>query len=501
MKTSLLFFCLLFCSIAQAQFTQQGSKLVGTGATGIGRQGSSVGLSSDGNTAIVGGHRDNNFTGSVWVYTRNGSTWFQQGPKLIGTGSIGNPEQGFSVSLSSDGNTALVGGGSDNALIGAAWVFTRSGGTWTQQGLKLVGTGAVGSAAQGYSVAISADGNTAIIGGNRDNTNTGAAWIFTRNGGVWGQQGSKLVGTGAVGLAYQGSSVSISADGNTVIIGGGGDDANAGAAWVFTRSENIWTQQGSKLVGTGGVPNPNLVAMSVALSSDGNTTMIGRSADNLSTGAVWVFVRNVGVWSQQGSKLVGTGAIGNSSQGYSVSLSSNGNRALVGGWTDNTNAGAVWMFTRSGTTWMQTGEKLVGTGGVGGGQQGFSVALSLDGSTAMVGGWLDNAQTGATWVFTGPTTEVQEHDPNLPSEFSLQQNYPNPFNPSTSIKYQVSSNTQVSLKIYDVLGNEIATLVNEEKPAGTYEVDFDASRLSSGVYFYKLQAGSFVETKKMILLR
>jgi hypothetical protein len=88
-----------------------------------------------------------------------------------------------------------------------------------------------------------------------------------------------------------------------------------------------------------------------------------------------------------------------------------------------------------------------------------------------------------------------------PEEFSLEQNYPNPFNPSTSIQYRVSSTSNVSLKVYDVLGNEVATLVNEEKPAGSYEVKFDASGLSSGIYFYKLQSGSFVETKKMLLLK
>ena len=87
------------------------------------------------------------------------------------------------------------------------------------------------------------------------------------------------------------------------------------------------------------------------------------------------------------------------------------------------------------------------------------------------------------------------------SEFELSQNYPNPFNPSTSIQYAVSSPQFVSLKVYDVLGNEIATLVNEEKAAGTYEVDFYGTVLPSGIYFYKLQAGSFAETKKMVLLR
>ena len=88
-----------------------------------------------------------------------------------------------------------------------------------------------------------------------------------------------------------------------------------------------------------------------------------------------------------------------------------------------------------------------------------------------------------------------------PEEFSLEQNYPNPFNPSTSIQYRVSSISNVSLKVYDVLGNEVAILVNEEKPAGSYEVKFDAAGLSSGIYFYKLQTGSLVETKKMILLK
>ena len=95
--------------------------------------------------------------------------------------------------------------------------------------------------------------------------------------------------------------------------------------------------------------------------------------------------------------------------------------------------------------------------------------------------------------------------------FQLNQNYPNPFNPSTRIQYQISSNSQVSLKVYDMLGNEVATLVNEYKPSGSYEVEFSAKGgsvsggnahdLSSGMYLYKIQAGSFVETKKMILLR
>ncbi|MHB8338706.1 MAG: T9SS type A sorting domain-containing protein [Ignavibacteriaceae bacterium] len=85
--------------------------------------------------------------------------------------------------------------------------------------------------------------------------------------------------------------------------------------------------------------------------------------------------------------------------------------------------------------------------------------------------------------------------------FSLEQNYPNPFNPVTTINYTVASKDLVSIKVYDVLGNEIATLVNEEKPAGSYSVNFNGNKLSSGVYFYRMQAGSFVETKKLILMK
>jgi hypothetical protein len=89
----------------------------------------------------------------------------------------------------------------------------------------------------------------------------------------------------------------------------------------------------------------------------------------------------------------------------------------------------------------------------------------------------------------------------VPAEFLLTQNYPNPFNPSTKIKYSIPQSSQVTIKVFDILGNEIETLVNEDKPAGTYELTWYAEQLPSGIYFYKLQAGNFIETKKMILLK
>lgn len=101
----------------------------------------------------------------------------------------------------------------------------------------------------------------------------------------------------------------------------------------------------------------------------------------------------------------------------------------------------------------------------------------------------------------GTTTDVNDSDAQIPNEFKLEQNYPNPFNPSTKISWQVPFSSHQTLKVYDVLGKEVATLVDEEKPAGNYEIEFDAANLSSGMYLYRLQTGSFIETNKMIYLK
>jgi hypothetical protein len=407
---------LLFSSqLALAQFSQQGPKLVGIAGVGMALQGASVSLSSDGNTAIVGGPGDNGDTGAAWVWTRRGGVWTQQGNKLVGTGAVGNGQQGSSVSLSSDGNTAIVGGPVDDGEVGAAWISTQSGGLWTQQDNKLVGTGAVGMSLQGFSVALSGDGNTAIVGGPGDNGNTGAAWVWTRNGGVWTQQGNKLVGTGAVPNIEQGSSVALSSDGNTAIVGAPFVNDNTGAAWVFTRSNGVWAQQ-SVLVGSGALGSA-AQGISVALSDDGNTAIVGGpydngGVDNPSIGAAWVFERSDGVWTQQGNKLVGTGGSGlYILQGQSVSLSADGNMAIVGGPSDNIETGAAWVWTRNGGVWTQQGNKLVGTGAVGDAGQGRSVALSGEGNTAIVGGFYDNSGIGAAWFFIR-STPTNTHDFN-----------------------------------------------------------------------------------------
>jgi hypothetical protein len=445
---------LLSLAPALAQFTQQGPKLVGTGAAvnvaPTGNPGNATALSADGNTAIVGSPDANNRGGAAYVFVRSNGAWKQQAA-LVATGAIGATAAfGAYAALSADGNTAIVSGPGDNNGVGAAWVFTRdTTGMWTQKA-KLVGSNAVGAAGQGP-VALSADGRTAIIGGLWDNTDpqsaaggVGAAWVFaiqTAFGipqGIsqfWAQQGPKLVGSDIVGKAWFGASVALSADGNTAFVGGMNDNYGAGAAWVFTRTlsgqaPNVvgtWAQQGSKLVGTGAVGKATQ-GYSVALSGDGLTAMVGGIGDNNNFGAAWVFRRqsiyaiNAGwivEWEQQGPKLVGSGAAVYGTwtpyQGTSVALSADGNTALMGGGGDNETVGATWVFTRSFSkgqfpvvgTWAQQGSKLTGSDAVGNAWQGSPVALSADGNTALIGGNGDNNNVGAGWVFTQHPTVTQ----------------------------------------------------------------------------------------------
>src|SRR5262245_25398049 len=339
-------------------FIQQGGKLTASGETGFGRFGERVALSSDGNTALIGGPADNTMVGAAWVFTRSGSTWTQQGAKLTGTGEIGAGGFGESVALSSDGNTALIGGEHDNTNVGAAWVVTRSGSTWTQQGEKLTGAGEGGEGRFGRSVALGSEGHTAPIGGERDHAGVGAAWVFTRSGTTWTQQGEKLTGGGEVGAGGVGESVALSSDGNTALIGGPSDNAIVGAAWVFTRSGSTWTQQGAKLTGTGEGGQARF-GHSPSLSSDGNTALIGGQADNGMVGAAWAFTRSGSTWTQQGAKLTGAEEIGQARFGGGVALSSDGNIALIGGPNDNT-VGAASTLSGSGAPCTQHSANLTG---------------------------------------------------------------------------------------------------------------------------------------------
>jgi hypothetical protein len=387
-------------------FIQQG-KLTPGDPTGVANFGISAALSADGNTALIGGADDNNLVGAAWVFTRSGGTWTQQGPKLTGGGESNQAEFGTAVALSADGNTALIGGPIDAvSQQGAAWVFTRSGGVWTQQGPKLVGSGAANAAEQGSSVALSGDGSTALVGADAGGrTASGSAWVFTRSGSTWTQQGSKLTTGNAADLTNFGHGVALSADGNTALIGAPDDGTpGPGGAWVFTRSGTTWTLGPKLLAG-----NNSAFGWGVALSADASTALISGPDDgydqstNSAPGAAWVFNRSGSTWSQ-GPKLTSAQS-GVYNFGTTVALSGDGSTALIG----NNSVAAqprAWLFARSGSTWALQASPLTPTDRPSDvAQYATSVALSFDGTTAVAGGEGSPPQ-GAAWVFVPGTSSV-----------------------------------------------------------------------------------------------
>ncbi|WDF78060.1 IPT/TIG domain-containing protein [Mucilaginibacter sp. KACC 22773] len=377
---------------------QQGKKLTSTN----GSVGKAVAISADGNTILAALMPFNNSYGAVF-FTRNNGIWTEQKVGLTGldqAGPIPYSAIGNSVALSADGNTAAIGASqyslnaNSSQSDGAIWVFVKVNGVWKQQGLRLSGAGYAGVAQQGSSIAISADGNTIIEGAPNDDNDLGAAWIFSRTNGIWTQQGTKLVGTGSVGASQQGYAVNISADGNTAIVGGTYDNNTTGAAWIFTKTADNWVQQGTKLIkaGTG-------QGSSVALSADGNTAIVGE------TGGANIFVRTGTTWNLQGAELIGTGFYSIVYQGRSVALSADGNTAtmagLTSGYTVDANQSLLWVFTRTGNTW-KSATTLGGNDFVNPNDNtdnNFFTAITPDGKTAV----MNTDFQGALWVFVAAT--------------------------------------------------------------------------------------------------
>jgi hypothetical protein len=388
-----------------APSVQQGSRLE-TPANPTAGLGQSTALSADGNTLISGAPAAEVYEGGGYVFTRVNGVWDPLPTRLFGSGSIGSLLfQGQSVALSADGNTALVSSADDNGAIGATWVFIRyEDGFWEQQGPKLVGSGSSGKQEQGFSVALSADGNTAVAGAPFDNNEIGAAWVFTRSGSIWSQMGGKLTGIGgSTNKPRQGRAVAISADGNTILMSGLANGSGEGAFYIFTRSGNSWVQTPVDQVNAPGIGTVN----AVALSADGQTAIVGNRADG-STGAAWVFSRQGGNWTQLGNKLVGAGGAATAqAQGTSVTLSADGRVAMIGGEGNLSRRGAAWVFQYNGSQWVQQGNKLTGTPEEDAQFQGASVVLSANGSTAALGGpGLFGSINSSVWIFTAPPPSI-----------------------------------------------------------------------------------------------
>jgi hypothetical protein len=368
--------------------------------------GISVALSGD--TALVGANLDdvgaNSNQGSACIFVRSGTTWTQQA-RLNAPDGAANDRFGFSVALS--GDTAIVGANLDdvgaNPEQGSAWVFSRVGSTWIGPDFQALGSDGTDLDQFGYSVSIS--GNTAIVGAPFDdvgaNGNQGSAYIFTKAGTAWTQQAQLTAAAGAVADVF-GWSVAISGD--TVLVGAYADDVGAnndqGSAYVFTRSGSTWTQQ-AQLVASAGAASDQF-GYSVAL--DGDTAIVGANLDdvgaNANQGSAYVYTRTGTTWTQQAQITVPDGA-GNDQFGISVALS--GDTAIIAAHLDdvgaNSNQGSVYVYTRTGSTWLQQAQLLASDGAA---ADSFGFDVALDGDTAVVGATANigpNFDQGAVYVF------------------------------------------------------------------------------------------------------
>lgn len=361
--------------------------------------GSSLSLSADGNTAVYGSPGYGSGVGAMNVSVRNGSGWSNIA-FYTGSGAVGKASLGSSVAVSADGSTIVAGAPGDNTYVGAAWVYVLKNGYYQQQGNKLVGSGYSSTTSyvkMGSSVAISADGNTLAIGGPGNNFNKGMVWIYTRTDTVWKEQAS-LTGTVSSGLF--GSAISFSADGNTLLVGSEGVNNNIGSSFVYVRSGTTWTQQ-AQLTGTGYTGLTVYQGASVSLSADGNVALIGGYFDSSAKGACWVFKRTGTSWKQDGKKIANDYSGANGQFGYSVSLNADGTIAAIGSLHNSFLMGQPSIFKKENGVWTRKVNRLSSTGLVSTSNTYFGAiaAISADGNNAVVSAYGDESYTGAVWHY------------------------------------------------------------------------------------------------------
>jgi len=412
-----------------AGWTQQ-AKLLADVAASNDYAGRAVAL--DGDTAVVGAAGadvgGNDGQGAAFVYVRDGGVWTQQA-RLVADDGVAGDEFGFALAISGErivvgARFAAIGG---VAGQGAAYVFERSGTTWTQQA-KLAATD--GAAFDGYGNAVAIDGDTVVVGAQNatvnGNTSQGAAYVYAFDGG-WNLE-SKLAASDGAAWVQFGRAVSVRGD--SVLVGAVsatvGANQGQGAAYVYTRDGGSWSERTRLVAGDGEAWD----GFGGAVALDAGQAIIGASSNGMAgQGAAYVFVGSGTSWSEQG-KLVAGDAFNGDGFGTSVALS--GGVAIAGSLFSDLavaqNAGAAYVYTRSGGAWSQQA-KLVAADASDGAE--FGIGAALDGSTALIGaefasgtdGW-----PGAGYVFdagagTCTTPLVEAFDgvaaPGLPSGWSV----------------------------------------------------------------------------------
>lgn len=368
--------------------TTQDQKLLASDGTVNDQFGSA--LSMEGNTMLVGAKRHNSSNGAVYVFGRNGTVWTQQGKFTANGGEFGN-------AVVFSGNTALVGAWKEDSGRGAVYVFTRNGSTWSPMPTKLTASDGMPDDNFGNSVALS--GDTAVIGA-WNNTGKGAAYVFTRSNGNWTQEVKLSLGSNGVTNDQFGNSVAIS--GNTAVVGAWQRNSNEGAAYIFEKkTTNGWpaaTAPTSTLVVSGA--NGRFGA-AIAIASE--TVLVSAFRANTEDGAVYIFDKGGTDWPSM--PTVSHPLNGTSAEHFGSFVTISGDMALVGahyGYVAPNNAqGAAYLFKRTNGLWNQVA-RLTANANDGAAFDEFGISGALVDDTAVVGSWLDDdkgTNSGSVYVF------------------------------------------------------------------------------------------------------
>ncbi|MCH8305428.1 MAG: T9SS type A sorting domain-containing protein [Candidatus Marinimicrobia bacterium] len=607
LKTSLFIVFLLcaaaFLSIPQPAYAQINEFKI-TASDGAVRDEFGFSVSISGDYAVVGAIWDDDngdFSGSAYVFIRNGTSWVQEA-KLLPSDGARNDEFGYSVSIS--GDYAVVGARFDGSRSGSAYVFKRAGTSWTQEAKLLPSAGSGGN----FGASVSISGDYAVVGALFDDDNgdrSGSAYVFKRAGTSWTQEAKLLPADGAADDRF-GNSVSISGD--YAVVGAVMTDpfsvGGSGSAYVFKRTGTTWTQEAKLLASDGAAGD----AFGSSVSISGDYAVVGAKGDDdngSGSGSAYVFKRSGTSWQQEAKLLPSDGA---AEDYFGLSVSISGDYAVVGAYRDDDNggsSGSAYLFKRTDTSWVQEA-KLLAFDGVGGDFFGYSVSISGDYAVVGARGDADNGdESGSAYLYSGfippgppfvanpimdvvadenfgstaiapldnvfgdpnlpndslryslsissgvitgsisgdtlwlfsvadsigvvevvatatddssasvsdtfkvtivPVVGIDEEFAGIPEEYDLYQNYPNPFNPSTLIKYALPKSSNVSLVIYNLMGQEVMRWDAENLPPGYYEIAWSGTTqngvaVSSGMYIYRIAAGDFVQTRKMVLLK
>jgi len=358
-------------------------------------------VSVSGDYAIVGALYDDDNgmdSGSAYIFKRDGTAWSQEA-KL--TASDGAASDWFGTSVSISGDYAIVGAsGDDDSGVGSgsAYIFKRDGTVWSEQDKLLASDGAADDA---FGVSVSISGDYAVVGASGDDDNgnlSGSAYIFRRDGTIWGEEAKLTALDGAI-YDFFGSSVSVSGD--YAIVGAYCDDDNgieSGSAYIFKRDGAVWSEQ-AKLTASDGAED-NYFGFSVSI--NGDYTIVGAYADDDNgdlSGSAYIFKRDGAVWSEEAKLTASDGAAGN---WFGCSVSVSGNYAIVGAWGDGDNglnSGSAYIFKREGAVWGEEA-KLTASDGAAGDY--FGAFVSISGDYAIVGasGDDDNGSgSGSAYVF------------------------------------------------------------------------------------------------------